>query len=98
MSSAAVLAGSWASWKLRSKLLSIGLRHPLIPGALRVPEPFGPPSPRWGEEGWGTGISPSLSNTGGSTLMMVLANAAGDLFSPAGRRWPEGPDEGGASQ
>ncbi|MBN9216970.1 MAG: cobalamin biosynthesis protein [Mesorhizobium sp.] len=27
-----------------------------------------------------------------------IANAAARLFSPTGRRWPEGPDEGAASQ
>ncbi|RUX90578.1 hypothetical protein EN935_31405 [Mesorhizobium sp. M7D.F.Ca.US.004.03.1.1] len=45
------------------------MKRPLI-------RPFGPPSPRWGEE---------------------VANGGACLFSPPGRRWPEGPHEGASS-
>ncbi|MDB5551060.1 MAG: Very-short-patch-repair endonuclease [Rhizobium sp.] len=81
------LAGSWASWKLRSKDLAYGLRHPLI-------RTFGPPFPRWGEEGCGNVATLTFSDFVNGTLMMVRADATGTLFSLARRRWPEGSDEG----
>ncbi|WP_236734411.1 endonuclease domain-containing protein [Agrobacterium tumefaciens] len=49
--------------------------------------PFGPPSPRRGEETRGETFSPL-------THVAKICDGASDFFSPPGRRWPEGPDEG----
>ncbi|WP_245445326.1 endonuclease domain-containing protein [Agrobacterium rosae] len=52
--------------------------------------PFGPPSPRRGEETGGTHITPNVNVAFGR-------KAAAEFFSPPGRRWPEGSDEGASA-
>ncbi len=49
--------------------------------------PFGPPSPRRGEETRGNTLAPT-------TGVIKICDGASHFFSPPGRRWPEGPDEG----
>ena len=49
--------------------------------------PFGPPSPRRGEETRGNTPDPTPG-------VMKICDGASHFFSPPGRRWPEGPDEG----
>ncbi|MFK0208665.1 hypothetical protein [Agrobacterium sp. NPDC090283] len=58
---------------------------PTMPGPLI--RPFGPPSPRRGEEARGNALTPT-------TGVIKICDGASHFFSPPGRRWPEGPDEG----
>ncbi|MCZ7495686.1 endonuclease domain-containing protein [Agrobacterium rhizogenes] len=50
--------------------------------------PFGPPSPRRGEETCGNVFATTTND------VIKTCDGASHFFSPPGRRWPEGPDEG----